>query len=119
MNEPEKVTNTDIMSIYQKSDNILIDIQNILETSQRQAYRVVDTILSHRNWLIGYGIAEEELKGENRAEYGTNVIKSLASELTKVYGKGFTKIGSCNSRKNLRLNRRCGKKRRPCKSAMK
>lgn len=45
MNESEKVTNTDIMSIYQKSDNILIDIQNILETSQRQAYRVVNVFL--------------------------------------------------------------------------
>ncbi len=91
MNEPEKVTNTDIMSVYQKSDNILTDIQNIIETSQRQAYRAVDTILSQRNWLIGYRIAEEELGGKNRAEYGANVIRSLASELTKVYGKGFTK----------------------------
>lgn len=46
MNEPEKVTNTDITNIYQKSDNILTDIQNIIETSQRQDYRAVDTILS-------------------------------------------------------------------------
>ena len=91
MNELEKMNNTDIMSIYQKSDNILTDIQNIIETSQRQAYRAVDTILSQRNWLIGYRIAEEELRGEDRAEYGANVIKTLSSELTKVYGKGFTK----------------------------
>lgn len=91
MNELEKMNNTDIMSIFQKSDNILTDIQNIIETSQRQAYRAVDTILSQRNWLIGYRIAEEELRGEDRAEYGANVIKTLSSELTKVYGKGFTK----------------------------
>ncbi|MCM1118046.1 MAG: PDDEXK nuclease domain-containing protein [bacterium] len=91
MNEPAKTENTDIMNIYQKSDNILTDIQNIIETSQRQAYRAVDTILSQRNWLIGYRIAEEELRGEDRAEYGANVIKTLSSELTKVYGKGFTK----------------------------
>lgn len=51
----------------------------------------MDTILSQRNWLIGYRIAEEELRGEDRAEYGANVIKTLSSELTKVYGKGFTK----------------------------
>ena len=38
MNEPIKTEDTDIMSIYQKSDNILSDIQNIIETSQRQAY---------------------------------------------------------------------------------
>lgn len=47
--------------------------------------------MSQRNWLIGYRIAEEELRGEDRAEYGANVIKTLSSELTKVYGKGFTK----------------------------
>lgn len=41
MNEPVKTENTDIMDIYQKSDNILTDIQNIIETSQRQAYRAV------------------------------------------------------------------------------
>lgn len=96
MNEPIKKENTDIMSIYQKSENILTDIQNIIETSQRQAYHAVDTILSQRNWLIGYRIAEEELKGENRAEYGLSIIKKLSAELTKTYGKGFTKTNLYN-----------------------
>lgn len=89
MNEPEKVTNTDIMNIYQKSDNILTDIQNIIETSQRQAYRAVDTILSQRNWLIGYRIAEEEIGSLDRADYGANIIKRLSKELTTHYGKGY------------------------------
>lgn len=96
MNEPIKIENTDIMNIYRESENILNDIQNIIETSQRQAYHAVDTILSQRNWLIGYRIAEEELKGENRAEYGTNVIKQLSEDLTKLYGKGFTKTNLYN-----------------------
>ena len=66
-------------------------IQNIIEVSKKEAYRSVNTILSQRNWLIGYRIAEEELFGENRAEYGANVIKKLSKELTQKYGKGFTK----------------------------
>ena len=37
MNELIKTENTDIMRVYQKSGNILSDIQNIIETSQRQA----------------------------------------------------------------------------------
>lgn len=49
MNEPIKTGDADIMSIYQKSENILSDIRNIIETSQRQAYHAVDTILSQRN----------------------------------------------------------------------
>ncbi len=63
MNNPVKNENIDVMSIYQKSENILTDIQNIIETSQRKAYHAVDTILSQRNWLIGYRIAEEENNG--------------------------------------------------------
>ena len=59
-------------------------------------YHAVDTILSQRDWLIGYRIAEEELKGENCAEYGANVIKKLSHELTKLYGKGFTKTNLHN-----------------------
>lgn len=74
MNEPIKTENTDIMNIYQKSENILSDIQNIIETSQRQAYHAVDTILSQRNWLIGYRIAEEEIDGSDRAECGANIV---------------------------------------------
>lgn len=76
MNEPIKTENTDIMSIYQKSENILLDIQNIIEISQQQAYHAVDTILSQRNWLIGYRISEEEIDGSDRAEYGANIIKN-------------------------------------------
>jgi len=86
MNETTKFENTDIMSVYQKSENILSDIQNIIETSQRQAYHAVNTILSQRNWLIGYRIAEEEIDGSDRAEYGANIIKKLSKELTAQYG---------------------------------
>lgn len=89
MNELMKNENNDIMAIYQKSESILSDVQNIIETSQRQAYHAVDTILVQRNWLIGYRIAEEGLDGLERAEYGTNIIKMLSNELTNKYGKGY------------------------------
>ena len=100
MNEIENNDKTDIMGKYQKSENILNDIQNIIEISQKEAYRAVNTILVQRNWLIGYRIAEEELGGDNCAEYGANVIKKLSKDLTKKYGKGFTKsnLYSCLSK---------------------
>ena len=31
--------------------------------------------LVHRNWILGKRIAEEELNGDSRAEYGAEVIK--------------------------------------------
>ena len=41
--------------------------------------------------LLGYRISEEILGGEERAEYGAEVIKRLSKSLTEIYGKGFTK----------------------------
>ncbi len=31
------------------------------------------------------------MKGGDRAEYGSGIIKKLSKELTEIYGKGFTK----------------------------
>ena len=81
----------DIMASFIKTDNILQDMCGIIESSRKAAYQAVNTSLVQRNWLIGYRIAEEELQGEGRAEYGTHVIKKLARELTAEYGKGFNK----------------------------
>ena len=72
------------------------DMCSIIESSQKAAYQAVNTALVQRNWLIGYRIAEEELQGEGRAEYGAEIIKGLARELTAEYGKGFTKTNLYN-----------------------
>lgn len=89
MNEVMNNANTDIMSKFKKTDNILSDIQNIIEASQKEAYRTVNTILTQRNWLIGYRIAEEELAGKDRAQYGIEIVKKLSKALTEKYGKGY------------------------------
>ena len=39
--------------------------------------------------MIGYRIAEEELGGDERSEYGLEVIKKISKELTQRYGKGY------------------------------
>ena len=77
-----------ITNSYIKSDDILKDMCGIIESSRKAAYQAVNTALVQRNWLIGYRISEEELQGEDRAEYGANIIKRLAKELTAEYGKG-------------------------------
>lgn len=82
--------NNDSMIIkYQNTDNVVEDICSIIESARNYAYHSVNIALVERNWFIGYRIAEEELKGENRADYGTEILKKLAKELKKEYGKGF------------------------------
>jgi predicted nuclease of restriction endonuclease-like (RecB) superfamily len=82
-------TNNNIMNDYVKTDDILYDMREIIDAAQKNAYQAVNLALVQRNWLIGYRIAEEELAGEQRAEYGKHIVKNLAEELTKIYGKGF------------------------------
>ena len=88
-NKLQNIDENNIMNQYIKTDDILEDMCGIIESSQKAAYQAVDTILSQRNWLIGYRIAEEEIIGEGRAEYGASIIKKLSKELTVRYGRGY------------------------------
>lgn len=74
---------------YTPTSDLLNDAKKIIEVSQKAAYRAVNLALVQRNWLLGYRIVQEELKGEERSEYGKGIIKKLADELTASYGRGF------------------------------
>ncbi len=83
------MSENNLLDVIKETDNILYDISEIIEISQKKAYSAVNTALIQRNWLIGYRIAQEELKEQDRAKYGFEIIKQLSDELTKLYGKGF------------------------------
>jgi predicted nuclease of restriction endonuclease-like (RecB) superfamily len=83
------IENTNI--VYLKSDNLLQDVQQIIETAQSFAYKAVNVAMIQRNWLLGKRISEEDLQGNDRAKYGAEIIKKLSAELTQIYGNGFTK----------------------------
>ena len=85
----QKTNNNSMIIKYQNTDNVLEDVCSIIDSAKNYAYQSVNIALVERNWLIGYRIAEEELKGNDRADYGIEVIKKLSKELTKEYGKGF------------------------------
>lgn len=81
---------------YTKTDNILTDAKEIIDSAKSYVIKSVNWTLVQRNWLLGERIALEELKGENRAEYGKKVIKNLSKQLTEIYGSGFTKTNLYN-----------------------
>ena len=76
-NKLEKNVQNSFMDNFVKTDDILNDMCG------------VNIALVQRNWLIGYRIAEEELGGDERSEYGVEVINEISKELTKRYGKGY------------------------------
>ena len=88
-NKPEKIDQNNFADSFVKTDDILKDMCGIIESSQKAAYQAVNVALVQRNWLLGYRIAEEELDGDERSEYGLEVIKNISKELTHRYGKGY------------------------------
>ena len=81
------LTIQDINTITTK--DITKDITEIIEQSQRVAYSTIDLVLLKRNWLIGKRIYEEEFKKTRKENYGKEIIKTLAGNLSKKYGGGF------------------------------
>lgn len=72
-------------------ENLFNQASKLVEQARKNAYRQVNETLVRRNWLLGKLIVEEELRGNNRAIYGAEIIKWLSKRLTLAFGKGFTK----------------------------
>lgn len=77
--------------ILPRGNDLFSDARIIIEEAKTFAYSAVNVALVQRNWLLGKRISEEELGGENRAEYGAQIIAKLSSQLTEEFGDGFTK----------------------------
>lgn len=71
--------------------NYIVEIKYILREARQRAYSSINTIMVEAYWNIGKRIIEEEQNGKERAEYGKEIIKNIAEELTKEFGKGFSK----------------------------
>ena len=81
----------DLVLSFNNSANLLTDARQIIDKTKELAFRSVNVAMLQRNWYLGKRISEEILQGEDRAEYGSQVILQLSKELTDIYGKGFTK----------------------------
>lgn len=64
-------------------------IQQLLESARRQTARCVNAILTATYWEIGRRIVKYEQKGNKRAEYGEELVRSLSTDLTARLGRGF------------------------------
>ncbi len=73
---------------------LLGEIRQLIEKTRSGVAATVNAELTMLNWRIGKRISEEVLEGE-RAEYGKQIVVSLARQLENEYGRGF-------SEKNIR-----------------
>ncbi|ATA92500.1 DUF1016 domain-containing protein [Capnocytophaga canimorsus] len=68
----------------------ITEIKNILSQARQRAYTAINSVMVEAYWLIGRRIVEEEQNGENRAEYGKEVLQTLSIALTNEFGKGYS-----------------------------
>lgn len=79
-----------LMKQEELQNSLFNDACVIIEQARTIAYKSVDEILIKRNWLLGMRIQHEVLK-DKRAEYGEQVIKKLAKDLSEKYGSGYSR----------------------------
>ncbi|HTU44021.1 MAG TPA: DUF1016 N-terminal domain-containing protein [Bryobacteraceae bacterium] len=69
---------------------LLSDLVSLLDRARRASARAVNHVITSTYWEIGRRIVEHEQKGSRRAEYGEQLIKQLARDLTERLGRGFS-----------------------------
>ncbi|TWI72230.1 putative nuclease of restriction endonuclease-like (RecB) superfamily [Desulfobotulus alkaliphilus] len=71
-----------------RAGNLLQDLKSLIDQGRKQAVSAVNSAVTITYWHVGKRINEEVLHGE-RAEYGKQVVVSLAGELAALYGNSF------------------------------
>ncbi len=79
-------------------DAVLIAIAELLATARRTSARSVNAVMTLTYWEIGRRIVEFEQQGKKRAEYGAELLKRLSGDLTKRFGRGFSRANLQNMR---------------------
>lgn len=79
-------------------DKVLAGMVELLETARHVSARTVNAVMTATYWELGRRIVEVEQGGSQRAGYGEGLLERLSADLTKRFGRGF-------SRQNLQLFR--------------
>jgi predicted nuclease of restriction endonuclease-like (RecB) superfamily len=62
-------------------DKLHIEVSQIITKARNTVYKTVNTEMVKAYWEIGKKIVEVDQKGEQRAEYGKEIVKTLAKRL--------------------------------------
>ena len=73
------------------NSSIILEIQELLENARKNVAQQVNTQLLTTYWNIGRIIVEYEQQNQLRADYGKQTLRELSRELTREFGKGFSR----------------------------
>lgn len=77
--------------------NFYDEIRNILTTARNKVYQTANFAMVEAYWNIGKSIIVEQ-GGNEKADYGTGLLKELSKQMTQDFGKGFTVANLKNMR---------------------
>ena len=72
----------------QEADRLYEEIRDLLISARKKVITTVNSALVMTYWQVGKMIVEAQ-RGEERAGYGTNLLKNISDRLSKEFGKGF------------------------------
>lgn len=78
--------------IKHDTGELLDDIKNLIAQAKGHIVHIASSSMTTLYWRIGKRL-KDDILGEQRAEYGLNIINNLAKILAAEYGKGFTYSG--------------------------
>ena len=77
------------MSKLQMNKMLLQEVRELVSTAKHKATLAINTTLTQLYWQIGHRINQEVLGGE-RADYGKQIVATLARQLTDEFGRGYS-----------------------------
>src|SRR5690606_7177495 len=78
-----------IMEEIQDSTPLVNDIKQLIAHSREKVAATVNAEITLLYWLVGKRI-NDEILNNSRAEYGKQIIDTLAQHLTQEYGGGWS-----------------------------
>ena len=71
-------------------DALFERISGLIDQARNRVKTAIDTTMVYTYYGIGHYIVEDEQQGEQRAQYGQAILKTLSVKLTNKYGDGWS-----------------------------
>ena len=72
-------------------DGLFTVVSGLLDRARTATARVVNGLMTATYYELGRRIVEFEQGGKHRAEYGQELMDRLSTDLTKQFGRGFSR----------------------------
>ena len=80
--------NSNDLSIIQSDAGLVADVRSMIEQTREGVARTVNPGMTVLYWRIGKRIQTEVL-GNQRAEYGKEIVHALSAQLKREFGRGL------------------------------